>query len=406
MSNEASTSGINMEITQQQQQQQQQGLKQKRRRRQQQQQPREVETKKKIAEISDAIRRKYMNLKLGKMTTKAVTEESSRPIVEPLKRLVENTAALKTSPAISSKPRPTLVKLKQQQQQQQRLKTKKRLSFTPSIAEATIRPETTPLPDSDSYDDDDDDDDNSTVYETTEEQEPDQGETDETIREVLGPKTIATAANTVENLDAYTRNAVGPLSREYLRLFFTDAKKRIDNVYGVYLDDDEQLIIGDSVLTIGENDDYVSVKGKRYAGTRGLYELLFMRLPNEQAYTNADLDAYRHILLATNAHRRGHSASKPTLGNKGHKYRKIVSVLLSSGDRNVGGIAREGSGLPIDDAMTVTDNAIDYVYWDDANELVDRLRLLLASRDAGHTGHDNEIASIVEELREAGLIVN
>ena len=271
MSNEAATSGVNLEITQQlQQQQQQQRLKQKRRRRQQQQQqPREVETKKKIAEISDAIRRKYMNLKLGKMTTKAAAEESSRPIVEPLKRLDENTAALKTSPAISSKPRTTIVKLKQQQQQQQqqqRLKTKKRLSFTPSIAEATIRPETTPLPNSDSYDDDDD---NSTVYETTEEQEPDQGETDETIREVLGPETIA-AANTVENLDAYTRNAVGPLSREYLRLFFTDAKKRIDNVYGVYLDDDEQLMIGDSVLTIGENDDYVSVKGKRYAGTRGL----------------------------------------------------------------------------------------------------------------------------------------
>ena len=83
-----------------------------------------------------------------------------------------------------------------------------------------------------------------------------------------------------------------------------------------------------------------------------------------------------------------------------------MSVLLSSRDSNVGGIAREGSGLPIDDAMTVTDNAINYVYWDDANELVDRLRLLLASRDAGHTGHDNEIASIVEELREAGLIVN
>ena len=112
------------------------------------------------------------------------------------------------------------------------------------------------------------------------------------------------------------------------------------------------------------------------------------------------------ILLSTNAHRRDHSASKPTLGNRGYKYRNIVSVLLSSGYRNVGGIAREGSGLPIDDTMTVTDNAIDYVYWDDPNELVDRLRLLLASRDAGHTGHDNEIASIVEELREAVLIVN
>ena len=131
-----------------------------------------------------------------------------------------------------------------------------------------------------------------------------------------------------------------------------------------------------------------------------------MRIPNEQTYTSADLEAYREILLSTNAHRRNHSASKPMIGNKGHKYGKIVSVVLSSGDRNVGGITHQGRGLPIDDAMTVTDNTIDYVYWDDPNELVDRLRLLLASRDVGHTGHDNEIVSIIEELREAALVIN
>ena len=67
---------------------------------------------------------------------------------------------------------------------------------------------------------------------------------------------------------------------------------------------------------------------------------------------------------------------------------------------------RQGRGLPIDESMTVTDNAIDYVYWDDPNELVDRLGLLVASRAAGHTGHDNEITSIVEELREDGRILN
>ena len=44
------------------------------------------------------------------------------------------------------------------------------------------------------------------------------------------------------------------------------------------------------------------------------------------------------------------------------------------------------------------------VYWDDPNELVDRLRLLLASKSAGNTGVSNEIISIFEELREAGLI--
>ena len=56
--------------------------------------------------------------------------------------------------------------------------------------------------------------------------------------------------------------------------------------------------------------------------------------------------------------------------------------------------------------MTLTDNKIDYVHWDDPNELVDRLRLLAASHQAGHNAHENEILSIIEELREAGLIIN
>lgn len=32
------------------------------------------------------------------------------------------------------------------------------------------------------------------------------------------------------------------------------------------------------------------------------------------------------------------------------------------------------------------------------------LRLLFASKQAGKTGHDNEIISILEELKEAGII--
>jgi hypothetical protein len=49
---------------------------------------------------------------------------------------------------------------------------------------------------------------------------------------------------------------------------------------------------------------------------------------------------------------------------------------------------------------------INYVYWDDPNELVERLWLLVASQTAGHWGHNNEIVSIiVEELRESGIII-
>ena len=49
-------------------------------------------------------------------------------------------------------------------------------------------------------------------------------------------------------------------------------------------------------------------------------------------------------------------------------------------------------------------NQLDYVYWDDPNELVDRLRLLLAFQAAGNPSHTNEMISITEELREAEII--
>ena len=59
--------------------------------------------------------------------------------------------------------------------------------------------------------------------------------------------------------------------------------------------------------------------------------------------------------------------------------------------------------------MILNDKKIDYVHYvtfHDLNELVDRLRLLEASHQAGHNAHDNEILSIIEEFREADFIIN
>lgn len=60
-----------------------------------------------------------------------------------------------------------------------------------------------------------------------------------------------------------------------------------------------------------------------------------------------------------------------------------------------------GSGL-YKKAMEI--NRTEFVHWDNVNELVSRLKLLIASQTAGHSGHHNEIISIVEELREADII--
>lgn len=46
-----------------------------------------------------------------------------------------------------------------------------------------------------------------------------------------------------------------------------------------------------------------------------------------------------------------------------------------------------------------------YEYWDDPNELCERLQLLLASQSAGNTNHGQEINSIILELREQNIIL-
>lgn len=107
------------------------------------------------------------------------------------------------------------------------------------------------------------------------------------------------------------------------------------------------------------------------------------------------------------------------MGSKGYKYKKIIAPLLmpflttttaTEGAKTKSNKFKVGSGNKvtmkkyIPNNMLVTDTAVNYVHWDNPNELVDRLRLLISSKKAGHTGHDNEIMSIVEELREANII--
>ena len=61
-----------------------------------------------------------------------------------------------------------------------------------------------------------------------------------------------------------------------------------------------------------------------------------------------------------------------------------------------------GQGLT--DYMTHNNKKIEYVYYNDPNEIVSRLKLLVASQAAGNTSHSNEIVLIIEELKEKGLI--
>lgn len=71
-------------------------------------------------------------------------------------------------------------------------------------------------------------------------------------------------------------------------------------------------------------------------------------------------------------------------------------------DDEMEGNTHRGAGIETE-FIPYTDN-VAYEYYDDPNELCDRLRLLIASRAAGNTNHAQEINSLIAELRETGYV--
>lgn len=201
------------------------------------------------------------------------------------------------------------------------------------------------------------------------------------------------------------REFKGRLSKEYF-LKLIGGGKNIDHNYGVRVEGNNWMI-GDKALEIDKDD--LIIDGKSYRGTRGLYELLFMNVPNEYTYEEEDLENYRQILEVTNVHRVNYSALGKVRSNRGKKYKNIISRLMASAStRNQGEgdndmmltLADVARGEKMGHGLFLTDAPMNVIYWNDPNELVDRLRTLMASQEAGNTAHANEINSIIEELVE------
>ncbi|XP_077258537.1 uncharacterized protein LOC143895357 [Temnothorax americanus] len=382
-----------------------------------------------IAKTSNSIRKKYHALKTGKMEEDIALERHFKPIIEPLRQIVENTVADKESD-VSKIENETAWEDEEPKLKRQRPNA----SFNDSVMASTpvTLKRSINVP--------------SNLSEITKILQPRKSKRSKVAPPNEPPITSASSVQhtVLANEDVFEttddslvtsvrqqlqtsegretlRDHLGPLSQKYIGAVLSgDQESGINIVYGVYFSNDGMLL-GNKRFDV-DNADNIIIDDIRYAGTRGLYELIFKKIPNDEIYTEDDMQKYKSILLMTNAHKRNHNAHAQIKGNGGYKYRNIIAPLIS-GKKAGKGIPRAmtgnkyrniiaspisgkkaGKGIPR--AMTLNDNKIDYVHWDDPNELVDRLRLLEASRLAGHNGHDNEILSIIEELREAGLIIN
>lgn len=169
-----------------------------------------------------------------------------------------------------------------------------------------------------------------------------------------------------------------------------------------------ELRLGKRKVTLGEKA--IKVSTKNFPTTNGVINLLMQSQPTE--YNENDLKIYKSILEHTNAHRSDFMSTGHIVRDETNpKYQTIIKFLFPHPRTRQQQHNREGKqggslkmGSLQTNYMIHSKQRSNLTYWDDPNELVERLKLLVASESAGHTGHNNEIISIIEELREANII--
>ena len=148
--------------------------------------------------------------------------------------------------------------------------------------------------------------------------------------------------------------------------------------------------------------DKIKVNGVAYPKTTGLLELLIAIKSNENNIQPDDLKNYWKILKLSSAHKKKYDKNERIRAHNSNKFNNILAPMFNITTKKLTEESIKGGSLPR--YKIAKERTLDYVYWDDPNELVDRLQLLTAERSAGNPSHVNEIHSIIEELREAGYI--
>lgn len=259
--------------------------------------------------------------------------------------------------------------------------------------------------------------------------------------------------------DAAMRNSVEKYLSEfrqeiqfYIRDLLYDTTGVYDHTYGMRYDNNTWKI-GDSIVEISDND--LVIDNIKYKGTPGLFELIFYKVPDLSKVQESDYAKYKSILLATNGHKQKYLSRGRINANRSFKYTNVISKIFPSEHkihekeqmtktstpvlkktkppirRRLASEHPEGSGLKknifqfyksrslspdsqLSDASEVewkyhVDNRkkYKYLYWNEANELVDRLRDLIGEKSSGNDSKEilDEILSIIQELREENIVL-
>ena len=147
--------------------------------------------------------------------------------------------------------------------------------------------------------------------------------------------------------------------------------------------------IGNKRVTFEDDDIIIKETGRKFSGTPGLWGLITSKNPDKDLidWTKDDRYNYDKLMLITNALHKNYNQRKGPRSNRGDKWKKILRTIWFNEKPKKG---YEGSGV--------------VVIPSDPNALLERLDLLLASQEAGHTGVRNELVSICDELKRQGVL--
>ena len=195
---------------------------------------------------------------------------------------------------------------------------------------------------------------------------------------------------TVEMTEEEKTN-LGPIATNALKKILR--RDEADTTYGLR-DKNGKFYIGNKLAVIDNNDLIV---GKYdYEGTPGLWELITSKNPDETKYTLEDLENYAKLLIRSNALRQKYDPGNiRPLSSSGYKWKNLLSTMW----KNKHLIKTEE-----DDPQPSTSGTGLTILPSDPNALIERLDLLLASQNAGHSGVRNELVSIFDELKRQGVI--
>ena len=180
---------------------------------------------------------------------------------------------------------------------------------------------------------------------------------------------------------------VGEIAYEFLNKPFSDKTFGIRKEKGHHY-------IGNQHVIIKDNDIFLPKYNERFEGTSGLWELIMSKNPKN--FTDKDYDKYDDLMVITNAlHRYNDEDNLHPKGSGSTKWKKLLSPIWYRKKGNVYTFPKKKEGYEGEGVVVIPS---------DPSTLLERLDLLLASQEAGHTGVRNELVSICDELKRQGVL--